>query len=220
MAKDTAGTPAAEASNASTSSSPPARTPILRYALPAVLFALGLCFQLIVLPSAFPLSHYDVLGVSQFASVEEVASAYEKLSSRWNSGLDIPTATNFIKIRYAFELLTNPFWKRDYDTFGIEEQLHYIEKLKVQYDGQNFSEVHLPLLDVSSGSLERTEGMLTTEDFTSNVGKTEIWLIQDEQCNEKELSSGDWREAEHGEVLGCQLLVAGAGRRTLLLLLE
>lgn len=27
------------------------------------------------------------------------------------------------QIRYAYELLTNPLWKRDYDLFGIDEQL-------------------------------------------------------------------------------------------------
>lgn len=28
-----------------------------------------------------------------------------------------------LQIRYAFELLTNPFWKRDYDIFSIDEQI-------------------------------------------------------------------------------------------------
>lgn len=28
-----------------------------------------------------------------------------------------------LQVRYAFELLTNPIWKRDYDLFGIDEQL-------------------------------------------------------------------------------------------------
>jgi hypothetical protein len=28
-----------------------------------------------------------------------------------------------LQIRYAYELLTNPLWKRDYDLFGIDEQL-------------------------------------------------------------------------------------------------
>lgn len=26
------------------------------------------------------------------------------------------------QIQYAYELLTNPLWKRDYDIFGIDEQ--------------------------------------------------------------------------------------------------
>lgn len=26
-----------------------------------------------------------------------------------------------LQIRYAYELLTNPLWKRDYDLFGIDE---------------------------------------------------------------------------------------------------
>lgn len=27
-----------------------------------------------------------------------------------------------LQIRYAYELLTNPIWKRNYDVFGINEQ--------------------------------------------------------------------------------------------------
>ncbi|KAG6473920.1 hypothetical protein ZIOFF_067840 [Zingiber officinale] len=35
--------------------------------------------------------------------------------------LDLPITNKLIKIRYAFELLTNALWKRDYDLFGIDE---------------------------------------------------------------------------------------------------
>jgi hypothetical protein len=28
-----------------------------------------------------------------------------------------------LQIRYAYELLTNPIWKRNYDIFGIDEHL-------------------------------------------------------------------------------------------------
>lgn len=31
--------------------------------------------------------------------------------------------SEILQIRYAYELLTNPLWKRDYDLFGIDEQL-------------------------------------------------------------------------------------------------
>lgn len=35
---------------------------------------------------------------------------------------EYPISFHALQIRYAYELLTNPTWKRNYDMFGIEEQ--------------------------------------------------------------------------------------------------
>ncbi|GAB2225852.1 hypothetical protein Droror1_Dr00021621 [Drosera rotundifolia] len=66
--------------------------------------------------------------------------------------------------RYAFELLSNPlwkrdydlfgvnehigiyYWKRDYDLFGVDEHIDVLEKIKQQYAGKTFTSVKLPLL--------------------------------------------------------------------------
>ncbi|CAA6659731.1 unnamed protein product [Spirodela intermedia] len=157
------GAPAAEASTVARRN-PVSQSAIRLYAVPVVLFTLGLFFQLVVLPSSFTTSHYEG---------ERVKKKY--------AGLDIPMAANFIKIRYAFELLTNPLLKRDYDIFGVDEQLHIIETVKKQYDGKQFAQVPIPLLNVSfSDSMEKAEGKLTSEDFFSSVGKNETWLTQQE----------------------------------------
>ncbi|KMZ71061.1 hypothetical protein ZOSMA_189G00220 [Zostera marina] len=147
-----------------------------QYALPLFLLTAGIFFQLIVLPSSIPYSHYDVLGIERLASNAQVEDAYQKFESRWNSGKVIPKIDQFIKIRYAFEILTNPIWKRDYDHFGIDEHLHIIETLKVKYKGEIFSKINLPLLAISSyGS---SYNKLTYTDFASNIRKTKVWLIQ------------------------------------------
>ncbi|KAI7725003.1 LOW QUALITY PROTEIN: hypothetical protein M8C21_015265, partial [Ambrosia artemisiifolia] len=42
-----------------------------------------------------------------------------------NKDEDIPDpllGDNDDKVQYAFELLSNPTWKRDYDIFGIDER--------------------------------------------------------------------------------------------------
>lgn len=54
----TPGAPAAEASTVARRS-PVSQSPIRLYALPVVLFTLGLFFQLVVLPSSFTASHYE-----------------------------------------------------------------------------------------------------------------------------------------------------------------
>ncbi|CAL5441662.1 unnamed protein product [Camellia sinensis] len=96
------------------------------YWFPLILFASTMFYQLLILPRSYPPSHYDVLGIMRYSFMEQVTEAYEKFSSKWNSGTEVPPITEFIKvweIRYAFELLTNPLWKRNYDIFGIDEHI-------------------------------------------------------------------------------------------------
>ncbi|GLT61275.1 hypothetical protein SLA2020_339940 [Shorea laevis] len=119
------------------------------------------------------------MGIKGYSSVEEVEAAYEKLSSKWNSGNEVPSTSDFIKIRYAYELLTNPLWKRNYDIFGIDEHLDVIEKVKAQYAGESFSKVELPLLDDTGSDPEDfTLNVITSNDFQSILQNTEPWLIQ------------------------------------------
>ncbi|TYJ42356.1 hypothetical protein E1A91_A03G084000v1 [Gossypium mustelinum] len=154
-------------------------TKIKAYAVPAVLFSLSMLYQLVLLPRAFPPSHYDVLGLKTYCSMEEVKEAYENLESKWNSGLEIPTTTEFIKIRYAYELLTNPIWKRNYDVFGINEQDHVLEKLSQQYAGEKFSNIALPLLrTVASDTGDDAFNVITSKEFQSMFQDSKPWLLQ------------------------------------------
>ncbi|XP_043725331.1 uncharacterized protein LOC122671912 isoform X2 [Telopea speciosissima] len=166
------------------------------YSVPLVLLSLAVFLQLVVIPSSFPLSHYDVLGIKRDSSIEEVKEAYEKLSARWNSGVEIPVTVDFIKIRYAFELLTNPLWKSDYDNFGIDEQLDVVEKVKGKYLGKSFSEIDLPLLDTSnSGTGGDIFNVITTEDFKTTIGRNKAWLIQVYSSGSSRCAqfSNDWK---------------------------
>ncbi|CAN1296523.1 DnaJ homolog subfamily C member 10 [Linum perenne] len=187
------------------SSKPPTSSMASRikaYSVPLLLFSLSLFYQLAVLPNSFPPSHYDVLGIKRFSSVEEVKDAYEKLSSNWKSGEEVPTTVDFLKVQYAFELLKNPTWKRDYDLFGIDEQLDLLETAKVQYAESGFSDVDLPLLDdtfsvcllalisfllnqvYSKGSnrcakfLETWKRIASFLDGTANIGAVEVGDIE------------------------------------------
>ncbi|KAL6995171.1 hypothetical protein U1Q18_005306 [Sarracenia purpurea var. burkii] len=53
------------------------------YRFPLILFASSVFYQLIILPRSYPPSHYDVLQIKRHSSIQEVAEAYEKLSSKW-----------------------------------------------------------------------------------------------------------------------------------------
>lgn len=147
--------------------------------MPLILFAAAMFFQLFVIPKSFPPSNYDILGIKMYSSIEEVREAYENISSAWNSGERAPVTLDFIKIQYAYELLTNPLWKRNYDIFGIDEQIDVIEKVKEQYAGESFSKIELPLLDsVSSDIQDHDLTIITSKDFQTMFQGNMPALIQ------------------------------------------
>ncbi|RVW58180.1 hypothetical protein CK203_111663 [Vitis vinifera] len=97
----------------------------------------------------------------------------------WNSGTEVPETIDFLKIRYAFELLTDPLWKRDYDIFGIDEQIDVFENVKKQFSGVSFSGINLPLLSAASSDPgDHVFNVITSNDFHSVLEKTEPLLIQ------------------------------------------
>ncbi|KAL5544526.1 hypothetical protein UlMin_008310 [Ulmus minor] len=163
---------------------------IRAYSVPLVLFVGAMFYQLVVIPNSFPPSHYDVLGLKRYSSIEEVKTAYEKLSSQWHSDAQVPATVDFLKIRYAFELLTNPSWKTNYDAFGIQEQLDVLEKAKEHFAGQQFSKVDLPLLDSPNpDARDDSLNFISSKDFQSMFQDNKPWLIQlysigSKRCNQ------------------------------------
>ncbi|CAE5957876.1 unnamed protein product [Arabidopsis arenosa] len=164
-----------------TPSSSPTSIPsgLKAYTVPIFLFVLAMFFQLFLLPRSFPPSHYDVLGVKMYSSVDDVKDAYETIASKWDSGSGDSLPADFIKIQYAYELLTNLVWKRDYDLYGIDESVHIIEELEKQYALEDFAKIKLPLLEVVSYEPEREGFMsITSQDFVSKFQDSKPWLIQ------------------------------------------
>lgn len=152
---------------------------IKAYAVPLILFSLAILYQLVLLPRAFPPSHYNVLGLKSYSSIEEVKEVYENFESKWSSGLEVPTTSEFIKIRYAYELLSNPIWKRNYDVFGIDEQLHVVEKVGQQYADEKFSNIQLPLLHTDTSDIaDDAFNVITSKDFQSMFQDSKPWLLQ------------------------------------------
>ncbi|MED6146168.1 hypothetical protein PIB30_032100 [Stylosanthes scabra] len=146
------------------------------YALPLILFALAMLYQLLLIPNYFPPSHYDVLKIDTYSPVDKVKHSYHTFQSEWNS---IPHTCHVLKIQYAYELLTNPLWKRDYDLFGIDEQLHILESATKTCAGKSISELDLPLLHVPpSGPIDHSHKVITAVEFQSIFPDTKPWLIQ------------------------------------------
>ncbi|KAK7354148.1 hypothetical protein VNO80_19606 [Phaseolus coccineus] len=148
------------------------------YALPIILFAGAMFYQLFIIPNAFPPSHYDVLQIESYSSIHKVQEAYEKLESKLKSAEEAFDIHKFLKIRYAYELLTDPLWKRDYDAFGIDEQLHIVESGSKRYAGKHISELDFPLLQARSGSVDQSSKVITSSDFQYIFPDVKPWLIQ------------------------------------------
>ncbi|XP_076918424.1 uncharacterized protein LOC143578843 isoform X1 [Bidens hawaiensis] len=168
---------------ATTSENPTASKPSLpsvikAYWLPAVLFTAFMFFQLVAIPRSFPPSHYDVLGIKSFSSVEQVNGAYQKLYSNWKSGNGPSSTLDMIKVQYAFELLSNPTWKRNYDIFGIDEYLLVIENVKEKYSNADFSDIDLPLLEPTSFEPDQTSEVISSENFVSKLQNSNTLLVQ------------------------------------------
>ncbi|CAL5444889.1 unnamed protein product [Camellia sinensis] len=151
------------------------------YWFPLILFASSMFYQLLILPRSYPPSHYDVLGIKRYSSMEQVTEAYEKFSSKWNSGTEVPPITEFIKIRYAFELLTNPLWKRNYNIFGIDELIvMLLIASRSDMLGQFFLKLAfhcwslLPLVNPGDHDFE----VITSGNFLSKFENSKALLIQ------------------------------------------
>ncbi|CAD6216982.1 unnamed protein product [Miscanthus lutarioriparius] len=144
---------------------------VRRYWLPILLFTAGFLFQVLVLPRHIPPTHYDVLGVERFAPVERVVEAYESLSKEWLSETNHQPTVDIIKIRYAYELLTNPVLKRDYDLFGLDEHKDVLERVK-EYRTEHFLKIDLPLLkDFVVSLTDDAFNVLTHESFMSAINE-------------------------------------------------
>ena len=78
------------------------------------------------------LEPYKILGVHRRASSQEIRKAYKALAKEWHpdKNPDDPEAeAKFIEINTAYELLSDPDRRRDFDNHGITEDTPNFRKV-------------------------------------------------------------------------------------------
>ena len=65
-------------------------------------------------------NYYDILGVSKDASPEDIKSAYRKLAKKYHPDVNKEdgAAEKFKEVNEAYECLSDPTKKSNYDTYG------------------------------------------------------------------------------------------------------
>jgi len=78
---------------------------------------------LILIFIVFSKDYYEVLGISKNASEREIRKAYKKLALKYhpdrNKGKN--TQKEFIEVSKAYEILKDPKKRKQYDTYGSED---------------------------------------------------------------------------------------------------
>uniref|UniRef100_A0A7N0RC67 J domain-containing protein n=1 Tax=Kalanchoe fedtschenkoi TaxID=63787 RepID=A0A7N0RC67_KALFE len=97
--------------------------------------------------------------------------------SRYGYPVQRDTSSTSRQIQYAFELLTNPIWKRNYDLYNIDEHIHVLQEAKAAYAEKAFSDFKVPLLS-STGNNDYAFNVITAKNFASKLQDHQPWIVQ------------------------------------------
>jgi curved DNA-binding protein CbpA len=97
-------------------------------------------------------SYYDVLEISSVASDEDVRRAYRRLALRWhpdkNAG-DPSAAEKFKEINHAYEVLSDPNKRKEYDQYGMEGKERTTNGGRTAYEKNAFPDFQFQFHDPS-----------------------------------------------------------------------
>ena len=73
-----------------------------------------------------PFEPYSVLGVHKRATQQDIRNAYKKMARKWHPDKVLPeekpeAERQFIKVNRAYELLSDPERRRQFDNYGVTE---------------------------------------------------------------------------------------------------
>ncbi|XP_012156595.1 dnaJ homolog subfamily C member 16 isoform X2 [Ceratitis capitata] len=105
--------------------------------------SLGSLFLAFVIASVDNTDPYKVLGVQKYASFQDIRRAYKHLAKIWHPDKsEHPEASKeFVKIKQAYELISDPDRRRMYDQHGIRnEDAHYFSSRSDFYRSKTSSD--------------------------------------------------------------------------------
>lgn len=137
-------------------------------------------WQHVFAPKLATKSHYQVLGLKPESTTEDIEYAHRKLTTSRNSesGENGGIISDNLQIQHAYEILSHPFRRRDYDHFHQDELQDKVSNLQKQLDA-SLKFQQLPLWEpFKYEPLNLGIHSLTTENFGVILEGTEAWLIQ------------------------------------------
>jgi curved DNA-binding protein CbpA len=84
------------------------------------------------------MTHYDILGIEQTATLEEIKAAFKVLAKKYHPDINPKTAEKFKKINEAYSILTNPLERRKYDESLQGDDLESIFKNATEEELDDF----------------------------------------------------------------------------------
>lgn len=113
--------------------------------------------------------YYEVLGVSRDASQEEIKKAYRNLAKKYHPDVSTdPNATEkFAEIQVAYDCLSNPEKKANYDRFGTEDMSGFAGGTGAS--GFGFEDIFSSIFGGMGGSTRARTGARRGNDLQSEV---------------------------------------------------
>jgi molecular chaperone DnaJ len=128
--------------------------------------------------------YYDVLGVSKNASDEDIKKAYRKLAMKFHpdrNSDDPKSEEKFKEVKEAYELLSDPQKKAQYDTYGHNEPGHSGFHQSGNVDPAAFQEIFNHIFGGNGGFKFQEHGFGThtssnaPQTFTINIGLADAY---------------------------------------------
>ncbi len=115
--------------------------------------------------------YYEVLGVSKNASQEEIKKAYRSLAKKYHPDVSTdPNATEkFAEIQVAYDCLSNPEKKANYDRFGTEDMNGFTGNAG---EGFGFEDIFSSFFGGMGSSSRTRGGAKRGRDIQSNITVT------------------------------------------------
>lgn len=140
--------------------------------------------------------YYDILGVSENSTVDEIKKAYKKLAVKWHPdrNKDQDTTKKFQEISHAYDVLSDPKKKEIYDKYGEEG---------LQGNGMNNFDAEEIFKNMFGGNFGFDFGNIFGQGRRRESSNKQLHIIHELKVTLKELYCGSVRKLKINRNISC-----------------